>query len=154
MRPNSIIWLRPALILLLGGLVSGGCAAKRPASTEEGALPRRESLREMDPVRIQGDIMGFADRFVTAMVDVYAELGQVTERWYGAHPDLRYVSHVHLAGLPVPNAPPARPEEGPGSVFAFLFKPTPKLDPAVHEVELSRATSERMFFYLQRMPML
>jgi hypothetical protein len=38
--------------------------------------------------------------------------------------------------------------------LAFLFKPTPKLDPAVHEVEMSRATSERMFFYLQRLPML
>src|SRR5207302_2877568 len=60
----------------------------------------------------------------------------------------------HLASLPVPNTPPGRPKEGLGSVFGFLFKPTPKLDPAVHEVELSRATSERMFFYLQRLPML
>ena len=49
---------------------------------------------------------------------------------------------------------PPRAEEGPGSLLAFLFKPTPTLDPAVHEVELSRATSERMFFYLQRLPML
>jgi len=250
MRPNlrrSTIWPRPALILLLGALVSG-CVAPQPPSTEEGALSRRESLREMDPVRIQEDTMGFADRFVTAMVDAYdqlerrtpnkqakdiahklktdmalggisnavnahpitglmdmlvmvqlqrqiaagawmkktfgaeagplidalkqqeadlhslatryltdrqlAELRQVTEGWYRAHPDLRYVSHVHLAGLPVPNAPPARPEEAPGSVFALLFKPSPKLDPAVHEIELSRATSERMFFYLQRLPML
>lgn len=249
MQPDvrrSMIWLRPGVLLLLGGLV-GGCAASKPAPTGEGALSRRESLREMNPVRIQGDNMGFADRFVTAMVDVYdelerrapteetkdiahklktdmavgaisnavnahpitglmdmvvmvqlqrhiaqgawmkktfgadadplidalkkqeadvhslatryltdpqwAELSQVTERWYRAHPDLRYVSHVHLAGLPVPNAPPDRPGEA-GSVFGLLFKPTPKLDPAVHEVELSRAASERMFFYLQRLPML
>ena len=246
-RRRGVNCLRPILMVLLCGLVSG-CAAQKPAAAEEGALSRRESLRGMDPVRIQGDIMGFADRFVTAMVDVYddlqrrsptqqakdiahklktdmalgaisnavnahsitglmdmlvmvqlqrriadgawmtktfiadadplreslkqqeadlralatryltdrqlAELNHVTERWYRAHPDLRYVSHVHLAGLPVPNTPPARPEEGPASVFAFLFKPSPTLDPAVHEVELSRATSERMFFYLQRLPML
>lgn len=244
---HSMIWFRPAMVLLLVGLASG-CAAQKMAPAEEGAISRRESLRKMDPVRIQGDIMGFADRFVTAMVEVYdelerrtprtetkdiahklktdmalgaisnavnahsitglmdmvvmlqlqrqiaagawmkktfgadadplrnaltqeyadvhslatryltdrqlAEVSQVTERWYRAHPALRYVSHVHLAGLPVPNAPPARPEEGPGSVFAFLFNSTPKLDPAVREVELSRATSERMFFYLQRLPML
>lgn len=243
---RKMAWL-PAMMVLLCCLLSG-CAAQKPAAAEEGALSRRESLRTMDPVRIQGDLMGFADRFVTAMVDVYdelerrapgkeakdiahklktdmalgaisnavnahsitglmdmlvmvqlqyqiadgawmkktfgadadplrqalkqqeadartlaaryltdpqlAQLGQVAERWYRGRSDLRYVSHVHLAGLPVPNAVPTRPEEGPTSVFAFLFKPTPTLDPAVHEVELSRATSERMFFYLQRLPML
>ncbi len=242
-----MIWPRPALIFLLPALVSG-CAASKPPLAEEGASSRRESLKQMDPVRIQGDILGFADRFVAAMVDAYgelerrtsekmtqdiahklktdmalgaisnavnahpitglmdmvamiqlqrqiaqgpwmkknfgadaaplidtlkqqeadihsvaaryltdpqlAELTQLTEHWYRTHPDLRYVSHLHLAGLPVPNVPPVRPAEGPGSVFAFLFKPSPTLDPAVHEVELSRAASERMFFYLQRLPML
>lgn len=245
--PPCMDWLRLAVTALLCGIMSG-CAAQKPVATGEGALSRRDSLRTMDPVRIQGDIMGFADRFVTAMVDVYDELerrtptkeskdiahklktdmalaaisnavnadsitglmdmlvmvqlqsqiaqtawmqktfatdadplrdalkqqrtdlhslasryltdsqlaqvSEVAERWNRAHPDLRYISHVHLAGLPVPNAPPPRAEEGPGSLLAFLFKPTPTLDPAVHEVELSRATSERMFFYLQRLPML
>ena len=243
-----ILWLRALLLLLWLGGVAGGCAAHNPASAEEGGSSRHESLKAMDPVRIQGDILGFADRFVTAMVDDYdelersaptqqakdiahklktdmalgaisnavnarpitglmdmlvmvhlqrriaegdwmnktfgadalplvaalkqqeadirslatryltdpqlAELTQVTDQWYHAHPDLRYVSHVHLAALPVPNTAPVKPENGPGSVFGFLFKPAPELDPAVHEVELSRATSERMFFYLQRLPML
>src|SRR5947209_5025406 len=81
MRHNprcSMIWLRLTLFLMfLGGSVSG-CAASKPPPAEEGALPRRESLREMDPVRIQGDLMGFADRFVTAMVDAYDELERRT----------------------------------------------------------------------------
>jgi len=119
------------------------------ASPEEGADagPLIDALKQQE-----ADLHSLATRYLTD--PQLAELGRVTEGWYRAHPDLRYVSHVHLAGLPVPNAPPARPEEAPGSVFALLFKPSPKLDPAVHEVELSRATSERMFFYLQRLPML
>ena len=39
--------------------------------------------------------------------------------------------------------------------MALLFgDPTAHLDPAVREIALSRATSERMFFYLQRLPLL
>src|SRR5437773_1366042 len=76
-NPMHMIWPRPALILLLPAVISG-CAPSKPPLAEEGALSRRESLKEMDPVRIQGDMLGFADRFVASMVDVYGELERRT----------------------------------------------------------------------------
>src|SRR5947209_15118673 len=63
----------PKLILAatLAGLMSG-CAALRPVA---GVKPTRsESLRAMDPARIQADTMGFADRFVTAMGSIYDDV--------------------------------------------------------------------------------
>ena len=243
-------WLRLILIALLAGSLSG-CAMLRLRSQSQRTptTSRSESLKKMDPVRIQADTMGFADRFVTAMTGVYdglerraatpaardaahqlktdlalgaisnavnprpiaglfdmvvlvtllrqiaedpwtsqtfgpdaaqlvvalkrqetdirsmakryltdaqlAELSDLSDRWHRNHPDDRSVSHVHLANLPEANLPPEEGGRLPSSVFGLLFfDPTPNLDPAVREVELSRATSERMFFYLQRLPLL
>ena len=43
----------------------------RSQSQRTPTTSRSESLKKMDPVRIQADTMGFADRFVTAMTGVY-----------------------------------------------------------------------------------
>lgn len=245
--------LRVILAMLLMGFVSG-CSlfGTRPAATQPTtapALARSESLQQMDPVRIQADTMGFADRFVTSMAGVcdemerasttpaardaahqlktdialgaisnavnprpvaglmdmvvlvtllreiagepwaaqtygeqssllltslkqkeadvqgmakqyltdaqLAELTALAKRWHREHLDERSVSHVHLANLPEANRTPEQHGKGPSSLFALLFlDPTPDLDPAVREIEMSRATSERMFFYLQRLPLL
>ena len=237
--------MQPILAALLAGLVSG-CALLGLSSSGPS---RGESLERMDPVRIQADTMGFADRFITAMTGVYdtlerradtpvakdaaqqlktdlalgaisnavnprpiagmidmvvlvtllrqiaeapwtrlmfgpdaprlvevlrrqeadvrsmasqyltdaqlAELNQLAQQWHRAHPDDRSVSHVHLADLPEANRPPEARGKLPSSVFGLLFfDPTSNLDPAVREIALSRATSERMFFYLQRLPLL
>lgn len=243
---------RLILMVLLAGMASG-CAAlgifSRGKPSPKPTTMRSESLKQMDPVRIQADTMGFADRFVTSMTGVYDQLerqastpaardaahqlktdlalgaisdavnpnpiaglidmvvlvtllrqiaqdpwttqsfgadtprlvqsltqqeadirsmakryltdAQLTElsdlagRWHRAHPDERSVSHVHLANLPEANRPPDESGTGASSVFGLLFfDPTANLDPAVREIELSRATSERMFFYLQRLPLL
>jgi hypothetical protein len=245
---RSMPWPQLILAALLAGLVTG-CAALGLRPSEKAAPSRSESLKTMDPARIQADTMGFADRFVATMTDVcdelerraptpaakdaahqlktdlalgvisdavsprpiaglidmvvlvtllrqiaedpwadrmfgtdasrlvetlqrqetdirslasqyltdpqLAELSQLADRWYRAHPDERSVSHVHLADLPEANRPPEEAGKLPSSVFGLLFfDPTADLDPTVREIELSRATSERMFFYLQRLPLL
>jgi transcription termination factor NusB len=233
--------------LLSSGLMVG-CAKPGSAPGGTPAVSRGESLRKMDPARIQADIMGFADRFVTAMTDVYdelerqastteakeaahqlktdmalgaisnavntrpiagmmdmvvmvtllrqiaedpwstrtfgpharrlvdslkrqetdvrslaskyltneqlEELNEVIQQWHGAHPDQRYVSHIHLADMPEANRPAGKGVKVP-SVFGLLFfDPAAVRDPVLREIELSRATSERMFYYLQRVPLL
>lgn len=230
--------------LLASGLMAG-CAGHDDATS---AVSRAESLRKMDPARIQADVMGFADRFVTAMTGVYndlerraptteaqeaahqlktdmavgaisnavntrpiagmmdmvvmvtlqrriaegpwstrtfepharrlvdslkqqetdvrslaskyltneqlEELNEVIQQWHSAHPDQRYVSHIHLADMPEANRPAGKGARVP-SVFGLLFfDPAAARDPVLREIELSRATSERMFFYLQRLPLL
>jgi len=234
--------------VLMAGVLSG-CAAQGVSPEGKIAAVRTASLKRMDPVRIQADTMGFADRFVTGMSGVYdelekhastaaakdaahqlktdlalgaisdavnprpiaglidmgvlvtllrqiaedpwttrtfgadaprlvqalkrqeadmramasqyltdaqlAELDGLAAKWHVAHPDERSVSHVHLADLPEANGAPKIAARQPSSVFGLLFfDPTAELDPAVREIELSRATSERMFFYLQRLPLL
>ena len=236
---------RQILTALLAALVAG-CATTTSSPTKPS---RTESLRTMDPARIQADTMGFADRLITSMTGVYddleqrastptardtahqlktelaigsvsnavnprpivglmdmvvlvrllrqiaedpetaqtfgadaprlvralkqkeadlrtvasryltdpqlAEVDQLTDHWYQTHPGERSVSHVHLADMPEPNAP-LKPGQKPSfAIMALLFgDPTANLDPAVREIALSRATSERMFFYLQRLPLL
>lgn len=244
-RSMSWFWLMAAL--LASGLMVG-CAGQGSAPDATPRVSRGESLRKMDPARIQADVMGFADRFVTAMTDVYdelerraptteakeaahqlktdmalgaisnavntrpiagmmdmmvmvtllrqiaedpwstrtfgpqtrrlvdslkqqetdarslaskyltdeqlAELNEVIQRWHSAHPDQRYVSHIHLADMPEANRPAGKDLKVP-SVFGLLFfDPAAARDPVLREIELSRATSERMFFYLQRLPLL
>jgi hypothetical protein len=232
--------------LLAVPFLLSGCAA---LGIPDLAPIRKQSLLRMDPVRIQADTMGFADRFVNAMTGIcdrlearapspaakdnahqlktdlalgaisdavnprpvaglmdlvvlvrvlrhiaedpktaatfgpdaadlvealkrqeadihslarqyltdaqLAELDGLADEWHRLHPNERSASHTHLADLPEANRPPMAAGKIPTSVFGLLFfDPTANLDPAVREIELSRATSERMFFYLQRLPLL
>ena len=103
--------------------------------------------------RQEADILKVARQYLTD--PQLAELSELAQTWRAAHPDDRSVSHVHLADLPEANRTPSAGGPLPSSVFGLIFfDPTANLDPAVREIELSRATSERMFFYLQRMPLL
>jgi hypothetical protein len=103
--------------------------------------------------RQEADIRSLAQRYLDD--SQLAELSRLTEEWRQAHPGERAVSRVHLADLPQANLPPAEAARMPKSIFGLLFfDPTANLDPAVREITLSRATSERMFFYLQRLPLL
>lgn len=103
--------------------------------------------------RQEADIQSMARRYLTD--GQLAELHDLAVNWHRTHPGDRAVSRVHLADLPEANRPPEEAAKLPNSVFGLLFyDPTAGLDPAVREIELSRATSERMFFYLQRLPLL
>jgi len=103
--------------------------------------------------RQETDVRSIASRYLTdAQLE---ELSELTVRWHGSHPLERALSHVHLADLPEANQPPQVPGKHANSIFGLLFfDPTSNLDPAVREIQLTRAASERMFFYLQRMPLL
>lgn len=103
--------------------------------------------------RQEADVRLMASKYLTD--PQLAELSQLADEWHRAHPNDRSVSHVHLADLPEANRTPEPGGKLPSSVFGLLFfDPTANLDPAVREIELSRATSERMFFYFQRLPLL
>lgn len=83
------------------------------------------------------------------------ELQSAIDRWRAEHPEQRYISAtVDKEQFPdaIEISGGAR---GPGSVLGFLFlDPFAGLDPAMRQVELSRESAERMFFYMQRMPTL
>jgi hypothetical protein len=62
---------------------------------------------------------------------------------------------VRLSDFPEAKSATSNGHKGPGSVFGLLFlDPFASLDPAVQQVERSRETAERMFYYLQRMPVI
>src|SRR3954465_6797586 len=65
MNSKSLIFLGLLLIALAGDL---GCAGK-----SNGELPK-----EIDPDRLQTELMDFADTFVTATVDTYDQLAART----------------------------------------------------------------------------
>lgn len=113
-----------------------------------------DAARVVQALRLQeADIRKMARRYLTD--SQLAELGQLSENWHRMHPDERRVSHVHLADLPEANQAPEESAKLPNSIFALLFfDPTANLDPAIREIELSRAATERMFFYIQRLPLL
>jgi hypothetical protein len=82
------------------------------------------------------------------------ELRESIERWLSEHPDQRHVAMVRLADISRGKSGKIS-GQGTGSVFGLLFlDPLSSLDPAVREVERSRETAQRMFFYFQRMPAL
>jgi hypothetical protein len=103
--------------------------------------------------REEADIRSMARRYLTD--SQLKELSDLAKHWHENHPGDRAVSRVHLADLPEANRTPEQASKMPNSVMGLLFSdPTAGLDPAIREIELSRATSERMFFYLQRLPLL
>jgi len=69
-RDLHMFWA-PRILTALSAALLAGCAttAASPASPT-----RTESLRTMDPTRIQADTMGFADRLIMAMTRVYDHL--------------------------------------------------------------------------------
>jgi len=86
-----------------------------------------------------------------------AELRDATDRWRHDHPNQRYVAMASISDFPEAAARRSANQSagGPGSVFGLLFlDPLSGLNPAVREVERSRESAERMFFYMQRMPLL
>jgi hypothetical protein len=100
------------------------------------------------------DIWKMAARYFTPKQ--LAELVESTDRWRREHPDQRYVAMVRLSDFSEARVgSSAGGAKGLSSVFGLQFlDPMSGLDPAVREVERSRETVERVFFYLQRMPML
>lgn len=81
------------------------------------------------------------------------ELRNSIDTWRAAHPDARYVVLLRLNDLP--QARQSDGMKGPSSIFQLLYlDPLSNIDPAIKEIEQSRAAIERMFFYLQRFPIL
>jgi hypothetical protein len=99
------------------------------------------------------DIWQIGSRYLTPAQ--LTEIHDVINHWRRDHPNQRYVAMVRLTDFPE-----AKPGSGPGfnrpgSVFGLLFlDPLAGLDPAVRQVELTREAAERMFFYIQWMPIL
>ncbi len=113
-----------------------------------------DSARIVALLKVQEeDIWRIGSRYLTQ--GQLAELREAIDRWRRDHPDQRYVAMVRLSDFADAKSTSAASTKAPGSVFGLLFlDPLSGLDPAIAEMERSRETAERMFFYLQRMPTL
>jgi hypothetical protein len=102
----------------------------------------------------EADIWRIAGSYLTG--DQINELRQLAVRWREDHPDQRYVAGARLADFP--ESTRSNPPGGVplvNSVFGLLtLDPFTGLDPAVKEVEQSRILAERLFFYLQHVPVM
>jgi hypothetical protein len=104
-------------------------------------------------MRQEDEIWQIAEPYLSA--NQITELTESIDRWRRDHPDQRNVAWVRLSDFSRAKSASASKTRDPGSVFGLLFlDPFASLDPAVREVERSRETAERMFYYVQRMPMI
>ena len=100
----------------------------------------------------EADIWNLANNYLNA--DQIKELKALAQRWREEHPHQRYVGSSRLADFPE-----AKQNNPANQIAAGIFNlvrldPFTGLDPAVRQVEESRVLAERMFFYLQNMPVL
>lgn len=84
-----------------------------------------------------------------------AELRELIVKWRQKNPQQRFVAEVRMVDFVEGTALPGESHRSPNSILGLLFlDPLAGIDPAVREIERSRDTAERMFYYTQRMPML
>lgn len=83
-----------------------------------------------------------------------AELRELITAWRAQNAQQRYIAQVRMVDFAQPAARTGQEGHRPNSILGLLFlDPLAGIDPAVREIEQSRDTAERMFFYAQRMPM-
>ena len=83
-----------------------------------------------------------------------AQLHVLVKEWRDQHPGQRLVGGARLADF-THHAQDDAADNSPGNIFGLVgLDPFTGLDPAVRQVEESRVLAERMFFYMQYMPML
>jgi hypothetical protein len=103
--------------------------------------------------QLEDEIWQIAAQYLSARQ--LGELHDSIDHWRRDHPEQRYVAMVRLSDIARPRIDSPHGSRDPGSVFHLLFlDPFASLDPAVREVERSRETAERVFYYMQRMPMI
>lgn len=105
------------LLVLLGGVLAG-CAAKGPPPPRGPAASRAESLQRMDPVRIEADTMGFADRFVGTMSEACDELERGAPTAAGRDAALRVKTDMAIGAIS--NAVNPRPIAGMMDMVAMV----------------------------------
>jgi hypothetical protein len=92
------------------------------------------------------------DEFLTA--SQIAEFHSVLDEWRAQHPKVTAVAFIHFLDFAKEIGRPRPGEsERSGGLFAMLgIDPLAGLDPAVREIEQTRALAERTIYYLQRVP--
>ena len=120
-----------------------------------GEIFAAESVAMMERVLARHDeeVWSLVARYLSP--EQVAELREVIAAWRKANPDQRYVSGIRLAQLPQP----ARSTSVGGAIAQSIFSiiridPFTGLDPAIREVEESRALAERIFFYARNLPLI
>jgi hypothetical protein len=105
-------------------------------------------------LRVQeDDIWKLSSRYLTEAQ--LKELRDAIDNWRQTHPTERLMSMIRLSDFPEAKSASPSGGKGPTSVFGLLFlDPLAGLEPTRREVEQSREAVERMFFYVQRMPVL
>ncbi|MGH7177367.1 MAG: hypothetical protein ACREJC_08310 [Tepidisphaeraceae bacterium] len=115
---------------------------------------RRNVDTLLDALKIQEtDVWNVAASYLTP--DQIKELHELAARWLREHPEQRYVATARLANFPEARQSAAGAPQLLNSVFGMItLDPFEGLNPAVREVAQSRILAERMFYYLQHMPVI
>ena len=83
-----------------------------------------------------------------------ADFHGILDEWRRQHPTVRTVAFIHFLDFAKQIGRPKPGEEArKGGLFAMLgIDPLAGLDPAIREIEQTRALAERTIYYMQRMP--
>lgn len=127
-------------------------SSKDPLATELFG-PQAVAMMGEVLARHEDEIWKLISRQLTA--PQVAELREVIATWRRENPGQRYVAGVRLAQLPQASRPGSLGDSIAQSIFSIIrLDPFAGLDPAIREVEESRALAERMFSYARHLPSL
>ena len=92
------------------------------------------------------------DEFLTP--SQIADFHGILDEWRRQHPTVRTVAFIHFLDFAKQIGRPKPGEEArKGGLFAMLgIDPLAGLDPAIREIEQTRALAERTIYYMQRVP--
>ena len=92
------------------------------------------------------------DEFLTP--SQIADFHGILDEWRRQHPTVRTVAFIHFLDFAKQIGRPKPGEEArTGGLFAMLgIDPLAGLDPAIREIEQTRALAERTIYYMQRLP--
>lgn len=98
----------------------------------------------------EAEAWAMGETFLTA--DQVTALREEIDAWARDNPDQNFVNRIRLSDLAARRyISPEASSSGPRSIFALLaLDPLANMDPTRREIEQTRMTAERMFFFFQR----
>ncbi len=122
-------------------------------SLKQAIGPQNYELFAQTLTAQEADIWGIAGDYLSQ--GQIEELRAAAKRWQEAHPNQEFIGGARLADFPESKETKNAGRQIADSIFGLVrLDPFTGLDPAVRQVEESRILAERMFFYVQYMPML
>lgn len=125
--------------------------AERPSTASLYGAAQAANLASVLTIQ-ERDVWSVAELYLTPAQRT--ELKELSAQWLTENPNQRYAINVEIAQLARKERTGAGKEIIGSVVGVITLDPFTGLDPAVKEVEQTRALAERMFFYMRHMPVL